>query len=148
MPTLPEVLNSDAKREAVIRDCLELLDREVGDRGGLTGLAIKGGYKAVKGIKPGFIREAVERLLPPFAEALDPIFQEAQTAGTPVSSHFEKNSTRVADALLAITDARAAKADGGLVKSTYQKLRPMAKKNVEQAVPRLGKLIEKHASSH
>jgi hypothetical protein len=30
------------------------------------------------------------------------------------------------------------------VKSTYEKLRSGAKKNVEQAVPRLAKLVEKH----
>jgi hypothetical protein len=30
------------------------------------------------------------------------------------------------------------------VKGTYDRLRPSAKKNVEAAVPRLGRLIEKH----
>jgi hypothetical protein len=32
-----------------------------------------------------------------------------------------------------------------VVKGTYDKLRGTAKKNVEAAVPRLGKLIERHA---
>jgi hypothetical protein len=32
------------------------------------------------------------------------------------------------------------------VKGTYERLRPTAKKHVEQALPRLGKLVEKHAS--
>jgi hypothetical protein len=35
-------------------------------------------------------------------------------------------------------------AQSGLVKGTYEKLRGTAKKNVEAAVPRVGKLIEKH----
>jgi hypothetical protein len=32
-----------------------------------------------------------------------------------------------------------------VVKATYERLRGTAKKNVEAAVPRLGRLIEKHA---
>jgi hypothetical protein len=144
MPTLPEALTSDAKRTKVIADCLELLDQEVGDKSGVSGFAIKAGYKAVKGVRPSFLREAVERLLPPFAEALDPIYEEAVQKNEKPSDYFNKNKARVADALLSITDARAQKADKGLVRSTYERLRPMAKRNVEEAVPRLGKLIEKH----
>jgi hypothetical protein len=145
MSALGDVLNDAAKKPTVVSDCLVLLDQEVSDKGGLSGLAIKAGYAAVKGIRPGFIKHAVEGLLPEFAVALDPIYQEAKTKGAPVGSHFNSNAGRVADALLGITDKKATRATG-MVKSTYDKLRPMAKKNVEAAVPRLGRLIEKHAS--
>jgi hypothetical protein len=50
----------------------------------------------------------------------------------------------VADALLGITDAKAQRASG-VVRKTYDSLRGSAKKNVEAAVPRLGRLVEKHA---
>lgn len=146
MPSLPEVLTQETKTQAVIDDCCALLDQEVGDKGGLSGLAIKAGYSAVKGIKPGFIRAAVHDLLPEFAQALDPIFQEAKGKGIAVSTHFMGNSSRVADALLAITDERARRSQSGLVKGTYEKLRGTAKKNVEAAVPRLSRVIEKHTS--
>ena len=144
MSSLPEVLNDAAKKPAVIADCLTLIDAEVSDKGGFSGLAIKAGYAAVKGVKPGFIRDAVESLLPEFSKALDPIFQEAKSKGVAVSTHFVSNSSRVADALLTITDAKAQKSPHGVVKGAYEKLRGTAKKNVESAVPRLGKLIEKH----
>ena len=121
------------------------IDAEVSDKGGFSGLAIKAGYAAVKGVKPGFIKDAVESLLPEFARVLDPMFQEAKTKGAPVSAHFSANASRVADALLAITDAKAQKSPHGVVKGAYEKLRGTAKKNVEAAVPRLGRLIEKHA---
>ena len=49
--------------------------------------------------------------------------------------------------LLSITDARAKTAKSGVVRSTYDKLRGSAKKNVEAALPRLGKLVEKHTPS-
>jgi hypothetical protein len=145
MATLTEVLMSDAKKAAVVDDCCSLIDDEVADKGGLSGLAIKAGYGAVKGIKPGFVKHVVNDLLPEFARVLDPLYAEAVTASRPVGDFFNKNSGRVADALLSITDAKAQKSNSGVVKSTYDKLRGMAKKNVEAAVPRLGKLIERHA---
>jgi len=145
MTTLPEALSSAEKKETVIDDCLQLIDAEVADKGGISGLALKAGYSAVKGIKPGFIRGVVSDLLPEFATALDPFYQEAVEKKKKPSEHFVQNGPRVADALLSITDARAKTAKSGVVRSTYDKLRGSAKKNVEQALPRLGKLVEKHA---
>ncbi len=147
MPSLPEVLNSPDKKEVVVDDCMSLIDAEVGDKGGISGLALKAGYGAVKGIKPGFVRQVVSDLLPEFAKALDPFHQEAIEKNKKPSEYFPANGPRVADALLAITDARAKNAKSGVVRSTYDKLRGSAKKNVEAALPRLGKLVEKHASS-
>ncbi|QRK07242.1 hypothetical protein JQX13_45580 [Archangium violaceum] len=145
MASLTETLTNETKKTAVIDDCCALIDAEVADKGGISGLAIKAGYSAVKGIKPGFIRHAVSDLLPEFAAALDPLYQEAKTGGKPVAAHITSNSGRAADALLAITDGKVRNAQSGLVKGTYEKLRGTAKKNVEAAVPRIGKLIEKHA---
>jgi hypothetical protein len=145
MPNLTQALTGESKA-AVVDDCLSLIDAEVADRGGLTGLAIKAGYKTVQGIKPGFVRNVVTDLLPEFAQALEPIYQEAMANGHGVREHFTTNSERVADALLSITDEKAKRAKSGMVKGTYEKLRSSAKKNVEAAVPRLAAMIEKHAS--
>lgn len=146
MASLPEVLTSDAKKAQVVEDCLVLIDGEVADKGGLSGMAIKAGYKAVQGIRPGFVKQVVHDLLPEFAKALDPIFQEALGSGKPIGGYFEGNSARAADALLAITDGKAQRSKSGVVKATYDRLRGSAKKNVEHAVPRLGALIAKHAA--
>ena len=86
--SLPDVLNAPEKKGAVIDDCLALIDAEVGDKGGLSGLAIKAGYGAVKGVKPGFIKQAVTDLLPEFAKALDPIYDEAKTANKQIPEHL------------------------------------------------------------
>lgn len=146
MPTLPEVLTSDAKKPRVVEDCCALIDAEVKDKGGISGLAIKAGYGAVKGVKPGFVKNVVTDLLPEFALALDPLYQEAKSAGQPLAAFFASHSDSVAEALLAITDAKAQKSKNGLVKGTYEKLRGSAKKNVEAAIPRLGKMLESHTS--
>jgi hypothetical protein len=147
MPSLPDALNAADKKEIVIDDCVALIDAEVADKGGISGLALKAGYGAVKGIKPGFVRHVVHDLLPDFAKALDPFYQEAVEKKKKPSDHFVQNSSRVADALLTVTDARAKNAKSGVVRSTYDKLRGTAKKNVEAALPRLGRLVEKHAPS-
>jgi hypothetical protein len=144
--SLSQVLNDETKKPVVVDDCCTLIDEEVSDNGGISGLAIKAGYKVVKGVKPGFVKQVVIDLLPEFATALDPIYDEAKTKGKPVADFFAANSERVADALLAITDEKASRSKSGVVKGTYDKLRGTAKKNVEAAVPRLGKMIEKHAS--
>jgi hypothetical protein len=146
MPNLSDALTAESKKSAVIEDCMALIDAEVADKGGLTGLAIKAGYKTIQGIKPGFVRQVVVDLLPEFARALEPIYQEARAAGHGVRDHFTSNTSQVADALLTITDDKAKRSKSGMVKGTYEKLRGGAKKNVEAAVPRLAAMIEKHAS--
>jgi hypothetical protein len=146
MPNLTETLTSESKKSAVVDDCVALIDAEVSDKGGLTGLAIKAGYRTIQGVKPGFVRQVVTDLLPEFAQALEPIYAEAKAQGQNVRQHFDSNATRVADALLGITDEKAKRSKSGMVKGTYEKLRGTAKKNVEAAVPRLAVMIEKHAS--
>lgn len=146
MPALTDVLTNDSKKSIVVEDCLVLLEQEVSDKGGLSGIGIKAGYAAIKNIRPGFVKQVITDLLPEFATALDPIFQEAQQKGAGPSSYFATNASRAADLLLAITDGKAQRSKNALVKGTYDKLRGIAKKNVEAAMPRLGKLIEKHSA--
>lgn len=144
MASLQDAFASEEKKTVVIDECLDLLDREVADKSGISGLAIKAGFKAVKSVRPGFIRQVVHDLIPEFAKALDPMYQEAKSDEKEVGRYFVDNSGKAADALLAITDRKAVNAKNRMVKATYEKLRGQAKKNVEAAMPRLGKLIEKH----
>jgi len=144
MASLEDAFASEEKKSIVIDECLHLLDLEVADKSGISGLAVKAGFKAVKGVRPGFIRGVVHDLLPEFAKALDPMYQDAVSGGKDVGKYFSDKSAEAADALLSITDKKAVNAKNRLVKTTYNKLRGQAKKNVEAAMPRLGKLIEKH----
>lgn len=145
MATLKDLAQDTTKRSAVVDDACRVLDEEVADKSGLSGMAIKTGYKLVKGVKPGFVREVVDHLLDDFLDALEPIYREAVAAGTRPGAHLQANSGRMADSLLSITDQRAKNAQRQVIKSMYEKLRPTAKKHVEAAAPRLGDLLEKHA---
>ncbi|NUP13288.1 MAG: hypothetical protein HOW73_45190 [Polyangiaceae bacterium] len=141
---LAEALKDDTKKTAIIDDAIKLVDDEVASKSGISGFAVKKGYDAVKSIKPGFVREAVERLLPDMAVKVEPLWNDGKKSGQP-RAHLEKNKAQVADALLSVTDAKVEHAKSGLVKSTYKMLRGSAKKHVEEAIPRLGGLLEKHA---
>jgi hypothetical protein len=143
---LRDVLLDPTRNAAVVADCCTLVDEEVASKSGLSGFAVKAGYAAVKGIKPGFIRDVVEKLLPEFADKLDPLWNEAKASGGGATAFMGAERTRVADALLSVTDGKIGSAKSSLVRNTYEKLRGSAKKNVEEAVPRLARLLEKHAA--
>lgn len=145
IPNLKEQVAEGSKRNAVIDDALQVLDAEVADKSGLSGMAVKGAFKVVKGVQPGFIRNVVDNLLDDFLDALNPIYQEALSQGKQPGKYLEANAGRMADSLLGITDARAARAQRPVIKKTYDKLRPTAKKHVEAAAPRLGGLLDRHA---
>lgn len=144
MPTLSELLGAEPRRARLIDDACRVLDDEVADKGGLSGLAIKAAFGVVKGIRPGFVRDVVDALLDDFLRALEPIHQEAIARGARPGAHLQANTGRAADALLAITDARASRAERPVIRATYEKLRPTAKKHVEAAGPRLGALLDRH----
>ncbi len=141
---LNDVLSDEARRASIIEDVCGLVDDEVSKQKGLSGVAVKAGYKLVQGVKPGFVRRVVESLLPEFGAALEPIREQAVARGQAVGSYFSAHTQEVAEALLAVTDGRVKSSDHGSVKGAYSKLRGSARKNVESAVPGLGQIIEKY----
>lgn len=143
MPTLNDILMKDGVRERVIDDGVILIDQEVGDRKGLSGMAIKGGYAFVKKMKKGFVRGALDGLIDEFMEKLDPFYQE-HGSDEGFADFMVKNKPRIADGLLKVTDQRRDRTSHTALRKAYDKLRPMAKTNVEQAIPRLSKLVQKY----
>ncbi|RYE94358.1 MAG: hypothetical protein EOO75_02190 [Myxococcales bacterium] len=141
---LKELLGDSQRRAGVVRDCVDLIEAEVKDKGGLSGLAIKAGYAAVNSIKRTFVAETFDHLLDEFADKLDPTYQAAKTAGRPVAAYFVEKKSEVANNLLAITDAKAKRAKTAGVVKAYEKLRGTAQQHVESAMPRLGQLVEKY----
>ena len=143
MPTLKEQLGSGEKRRLVIDDACQVLDQEVASKGGLSGAAIKAAYGLVKGIKAGFVREVVDTLLDDFLDALDPLYAESVKQGVGAGAHLRANAERAAEGLLAVTDSRAERAHRAVIKKTYGRLRPTAKKHVESAMPRVAEMLDR-----
>lgn len=139
---LKERLGGSDRREAVIDGACGVLDAEVADKGGLGGVAIRGAYSVVKGIQPGFVREVVDGLLDDFLDAVDPIYQRAVQQNRPPGQHLEESADEMAEKLLSITDLRAERSSRAVVRKTYGKLRPTAKKHVMASAPRVGRLLD------
>ena len=143
METLTQVLTDPIRRGAVVKDAALLVESEVGSKRGMRGMALKGGYKSVKRIKPGIIEEALEMLLPQFAPAVDPYYARGRESGN-VESFFTSHADEIADALLGVTDRRAARATNRVMKKVYSSLRGQAKVHVVDAIPGLSRLVSKH----
>ena len=145
--TLPERLLADGVRPAVVADCEKLIDDEVQKKKGVSGLAIKGGYKVVKRLDGGtFVAKAVNDLLPEFAVALEPFHAQHRAAGHGTFLAFATGREgELSDALLGVTDGKAEHAKNKVLKNIYYKLRPSAKRNLEASLPALARVIDVHA---
>lgn len=141
--TLTELLQDADKRAAVVKDGVRFIEEEVGRKRGLSGVALKGGYKTVKRIRPGIIAAALNKLLPHFAPAIDPFYERGREEGS-VRAYFELHKSDIADAMLSVTDKRAENADNRVMRRAYKGLRGTAKRHTEEAVPGLGDLIKRH----
>lgn len=141
--TLGDVLKDPSRTRAVVQDGARLIEREVGAKSGLSGMALKAGYKAVKAVKPGIIEEALGHLLPDFAPAVDPHYAKARESGD-VRGYFTRNADAIAESLLAVTDGKATRAKNRVIKRAYDGLRGQAKKHTADAMPGVADLVDKH----
>lgn len=143
MKSLKHAIEDPATFAAATRECVALIESEVAQKSGLSGMAIKAGFATLRGLRPGFLEHVVEGLLPEFAEAIDPIANEAPSGD--VVRHLTSSSGRVSDALLAITDAKAERSQNRAAKTAYARLRGSAKGHVEAVVPKLAVLVERYS---
>ena len=137
-----DLLNPD-KKAMFVAECCTMIDQQATSLAGLSGLAVKTAYSAMKGIKPGFIAHVVEQLLPQCLTALDPLWSEGVLKGDPVK-YLDLERSNAADALLGVTDLRVKDAKSPIVRGSYKKLRSRAKNHVEEAVPHFAKVIGKY----
>ena len=130
----------------MIADCTQLINEEVDSKGAPRVGRQGRSTRSWKAVKPGFVTEAVDHMIDDFVKRLEPFWAEAQAKNEPIGPLLNSRAPQVADALLAISDERAARSQNGNLKKAYEKLRPTGKKHVEQAVPRVGRLVQKYAS--
>ncbi|HEV2342448.1 MAG TPA: hypothetical protein VGS97_00020 [Actinocrinis sp.] len=143
--TLQEILLTPDNRPKVVADCQTLIDQEVSDKSGISGTAIKLAYKTVTAFASGIIHDAVDTLLPDFVAKLEPYYADfVASGGSAFGDFLAKQGAEVSEALLSVTDARAAQSERAPIKKAYNTVRPSGVKNVEAALPRLGALIQKY----
>ena len=144
--TLQEILLGPDTQPQVIADCYALIQQEVSDKSGISGTAVKIAYKTVNTFMPGHIRNMVGKLLPDMVDQLEPFWADFNSSGgSEFGDYLAKRGEEVSQALLSVTDARAAASGRPTVIKAYGTVRRSAAKHVEAALPQVGDLVLRYA---
>ena len=146
MGSLVEAVQNVTKRPLIITDCTQMIDQEVKDKSGLTGTAVKGGFKAIKGFRPDIVPMALEDLIDEFAVQVEPFWLECQNNGEEAQQFFVRRKVDIANALLSITDGKAKNSKHKVLVKAYNALRGKAVEHIGAAMPRFSAIVKKHAS--
>lgn len=145
--TLQEILLAPDTQLKVIADCYTLIEQELSDKSGVSGNALKLGYKTVTSFAPGYFHQTVEDLLPQIVDKLEPYWVDFSTSGgSEFGDYLAKRGEEVSEALLSVTDAHAAVSGRPTIIKAYRTVRGGAVKHVEAALPRVGELVLKYAA--
>jgi hypothetical protein len=146
MATLQEILLTPETQPKVNDDCYALIQQEISGKSGISGTTVKLAYKTVTTFAPGHIHYMVETLVPQMVEQLAPYWADFSTSGgSEFGDYLAKRGGEVSEALLSVTDARAAASSRPTIIKAYRSVRGGAVKHVEAALPRVGDLVQKYA---
>jgi len=144
--TLQEILLAPGTKPHVVDDCYALIQREVADKSGVSGAALKLAYKTATTFAPGHVHRMVATLLPRMVEQLQPFWADFNAAGgTEFGDYLAKRGDEVADALLTVTDDRAAASGRPVIVKAYRSVRSGAARHVQAALPQVGELVLTYA---
>jgi hypothetical protein len=145
--TLHQILLAPDTRPQVIADCYALLEQEISGKSGISGTAVKLAYKTVNTFMPGHVRHMVESLLPDMVDKLEPYWADfATSGGSEFGDYLAKHGEEVSQALLSVTDDRAAASGRPTIIKAYRSVRGGATKHIEAALPQVGNLVLKYAA--
>jgi hypothetical protein len=145
--TLHQILLAPGTQPQVIADCFTLIEQQVSDKSGISGAAVKVAYKTVNTFMPGHVRKMVEKMLPDMVDQLEPFWVDfSSSGGSGFGDYLAKRGDEVADALLSVTDARAAASGRPTIVRAYSTVRGSAVKHIEAALPAVGELVLKYAA--
>ena len=144
--TLQEILLTPETQPQVTDDCFRLLEQELSDKSGVSGTAVKLAYKTVNAFMPGHVYHMVGKMLPDMVVKLEPFWADFRASGgSEFGDYLAKRGDEVAEAMLTVTDARAANSGRPTVIKAYRSVRGSGAKHVQAALPRVGDLVMKYA---
>ena len=144
--TLHEILLAPEVQPRVVADCNALIEHEVSEKSGVSGSALKLAYKTATTFAPGHVRHILETLLPKMADNLQPFWADFNASGgADFGDYLTKRGDEVAEAMLAVTDARAAASGRPVIVKAYRSVRGGAGKHIQAALPQVGDLVLKYA---
>ena len=144
--TLGEILLAPDTKPKVIADCYRLIEQEISEKSGVSGTAVRLAYKTVNTFMPGHVRFMVGDLLPDMVDKLEPYWADfTASGGAEFGDYLAKRGDEVSQALLSVTDARAAASGRPTIIKAYNTVRGSAGKHIQAALPRVGDLALKYA---
>jgi len=145
--TLQEILLAPETRPKVAKDCYALIQQEMADKSGISAAAVKLAYKTASAFAPGHIQHMIDTLIPGMADQLQPFWADFNASGgSEFGDYLAKHGEEVSQALLSVTDARAAASGRPTVIKAYGSVRGSASKHIVAALPQLGDLVMKYAT--
>ena len=143
--TLQQILLAPDVRPQVVADCNALIEHEVSEKSGMSGTGLKVAYKTATTFAPGHVRHILETLLPKMADNLQPFWADFNASGgADFGDYLAKRGDEVAEAMLAVTDARAAASGRPVIVKAYRSVRGGAAKHIQAALPQVGELVLKY----
>lgn len=142
---LQEMLLTPAVRPHVVADTQALVDQELASKG-IAATPLKVAYKGLTAFAPGYYQGIIETLLPGWVNALEPYWADfIATGGSEFGDYLAKRPEEVAEALLAVTDAKGRESSRPTVVRLYNAVRGGATKHIEAALPNLGAMVQRYA---
>ncbi len=143
--TLHQRLLSHSETRLELVDALTtVVNDELSRCDGLSGVTLRSAVATLDRLKPGFVRRAVNKLLPEWIDALQKhygLYQLAPQADT-FGAYIVAHKDAVADDLLVATSHRAARSGNRLARVLFGRVEQSAHANFSAAVPRLARLVD------
>jgi hypothetical protein len=144
--TLQEILLTPDVYPHVVDDCQQLIEQEVKAKSGVSGTTVKLAYKTANTFASGYLHSVVEGLLPEMVPQLEPYWADFTASGaSEFGDYLVKRGDEVAQALLAVTDAKAKASSRATIVKAYGAVRGGAAKNITAALPAVGALVQRYA---
>jgi hypothetical protein len=142
MTTLADILLAPEKHDALVARTGEWVERYVHESSGLRGMALKAGLAAAKAARADAVPRAVNRLLPEFANALEPYWQRFRASGeTDFSAYLKRHAREATAAMMAATDTRIAASPNKALHAGYKRLRGTLASELEKLLPQIARMI-------
>lgn len=145
MTVLAARLLSPPTRDALQSDCVALIHRHIEQRKGIRGLAMRTGISLLKTLRADAVERGVEKLLPGFVSAIEPLHADfRKQADGDFSQFLQQHSDRAARNLLQVSDQTVAQSGQRTIQAAYAQLRRFARSELATVLPQVGQMIEAH----
>lgn len=147
MTTLADILLAPARRDRLMRQTADWIERYVHEKPGLRGMALRTGLAAAKSGRADIVERAVARLLPECADALEPLYQRFLAGGGgDFGAFLRQHADEAAAAIMAVTDQRVAASSHRALATGYRRLRGTLEHEVRGLLPDIAAMIARGLS--